>query len=53
MAKILTFKVKNISGKTINVLGIPREPDTEFEAEETQEIKNLILTKYLGKVEEN
>ena len=45
------MKVKNVSGRSINVLWIPRQDGEEFEADDKcQEIKNLILHKYLEKV---
>lgn len=47
-------KYKNISGRTINVEGTPREPDEIFKADNTiREIKNLVKSlKYIEEVKE-
>ena len=45
------MKLKNISEKEINVNGQLRIPDTIFESDESNEIKNLIKNKYLEEIQ--
>jgi len=50
---VVVKKYRNIYDKEINVVGIARQIGEIFAAEHTQELKNLILTKYIEEVKEN